>query len=167
MSFPIETLEALEALPLSTAILESNWLFPWIETLHVLALTIVVGSIAIVDLRLLGLASKDRSVTSLTKQLLPWTWSAFAVALLSGALMFASAAVKYYNNLPFRIKVLLLLLAGLNMLVFHLRAYRRVEVWDVAPATPGAARLAGALSLTFWIGVVAAGRWIAFTGYTG
>ena len=165
-------LTAIEATPLSQAILESGLWFPVIETVHVLALTLVFGTIAFVDLRLLGLASRQRGVADLSRELLPWTWSAFAVALLSGALLFISQPVKYWDNLPLRIKFALLALAGLNMLVFHLGAYRHIARQEqlqpgaaAALALPAAARWAGGLSLLVWTGVIAAGRWIAFAAY--
>jgi len=170
-----ELLKAIEATPLSQAILESGVWFPVIETVHVLALTLVFGTIAFVDLRLLGWASRGRGLQALSRELLPWTWSGFAVAVLSGALLFISQPVKYWDNLPLRIKFALLALAGLNMLVFHLGAYRHIvqqeQAAPAAPRGPGtlalptAARWAGGLSLLFWTGVIAAGRWIAFAGY--
>ncbi len=150
---------------LAQTILESAWIFPTVETLHVLALALVFGSIAIVDLRLLGLASRERSVAGLAAQTLNWTWGAFALAVVSGVLLFLSNPVKYYDNVPFRIKLLLLALAGVNMLVFQLRAWPQVRPLPADAALPAAARWAGGLSLLFWVGVVTAGRWIAFTGY--
>jgi uncharacterized membrane protein len=141
----------------------STWAFPTIETIHVFALVIVVGTIAIVDLRLLSVASRNRSVSQLSNDVLPITWSAFCLAAVSGGLMFSSKAVSYLANWPFRIKMVLLVLAGLNMLYFHFMTYRTVHKWDDADRAPSAARLAGALSLTFWIGVVVFGRWIGFT----
>ena len=98
----------------------------------------------------------------LAEETLPWTWSAFIVAVMSGALMFSSAAVKYYGNIPFRIKLVLLAMAGINMVVFHLTAFRMVHAWNHAVPTPIAARVAASLSLLFWAGVVFAGRWIGF-----
>ena len=152
----------LEESPLGLAITESEWLFPTIETLHVLALTLVFGSIAMLDLRLLGVSNRDRGVIQLAGDTLPWTWSAFVVAAITGALMFVSAATSYYDNVPFRIKLVLLALAGLNMAVFHFTAYRAVHDWNLTLPTPQAARIAASLSLLFWIGVVVAGRWIGF-----
>lgn len=146
----------------AVAIAESDWMFQALETLHVLALTLVVGTIAMVDLRLLGLFARDRLVSDMSKQALPWTWVAFGAALLSGALLFVSKAVAYYGNWPFRIKMLLLALAGLNMLYFHFNAYRGVAGWDRGTA-PASARVAGILSLLFWVSVVTLGRWIGFT----
>ena len=152
----------LEESPLGLAITESEWLFPAIETLHVLALALVFGSIAMLDLRLLGVSNRDRGVVQLAEDTLPWTWSAFVVAAITGALMFVSAATSYYDNLPFRIKLVLLALAGLNMAIFHFTAYRAAHAWNFTFPTPQSARIAASLSLLFWIGVVVAGRWIGF-----
>jgi hypothetical protein len=159
-----ESLAWLEAQPFATAIAESGWLFPTIEFVHVVALTLVVGSIAMLDLRLLGVSRKDYGVLELAAQTLPWTWGAFAVALCSGVLMFASAATSYADNMPFRIKLILLALAGINMAIFHVTAYRTAHRWNHQLPTPLAARIAGTLSLTFWIGVIFFGRWIGFVG---
>ncbi len=157
--------KALGETAFSQTLLESSWIFPTVETLHVLALALVFGSIVIVDLRLLGLASRGRSVASIAGQTLTWTWRAFALAAVSGSLLLLSNPVKYYDNLPFRIKLLLLALAGVNMLVFQWRAWPRVQPLPAEAALPSAARWAGGLSLLFWVGVVTAGRWIAFAGY--
>lgn len=158
----IDALTSLQNLDFPSAIRDSEWLFPTIETVHVLALVLVVGSISLVDLRLLGLANKQRSVSELTAEALPWTWCAFAVAAIAGLLLFASKAVTYYQDLPFRLKMLCLLLAAANMLVFHLVTARGQTAWDQGPPPPRV-KLAGGLSLALWIIIVAAGRWIGFT----
>jgi hypothetical protein len=158
----MEFMTWLENLPFSVAIAESIWLFPILESLHVLALAIVVGSIGMIDVRLLGLASRKRAVTELTRTVLPWTWMAFGVTLLVGLLLFCSKATTYYVNVPFRIKLVCLALAGTNMLTFHLITARGIANWDRG-TPPLPAKLAGAFSLTLWIAVVAAGRWIGFT----
>ncbi|WP_217430743.1 DUF6644 family protein [Sphingomonas bacterium] len=137
-------------------------MFPAIETLHVLALTLVIGTIAMLDLRLVGASSRNLRVMQLSNETLPWTWTAFVVAAITGTAMFASHATKYYANVPFRIKMVLLVLAGMNMAVFHFGAWKAVHVWDAVLPTPRAARIAGGLSLVFWIGVVFAGRWVGF-----
>ncbi|MDB5459105.1 MAG: hypothetical protein JWO72_846 [Caulobacteraceae bacterium] len=155
--------EWLENTPVGMFISGSTWAFPTIESIHVFFLVVVVGTIAIVDLRLLGVASRNRSVSQLSNDVLPITWGAFLGALTTGALLFSSKATHYLGNWPFRIKMLLLLLAGLNMLIFHFLTYRDVHKWDDRSITPGAARIAGALSLLFWIAVVGFGRWIGFT----
>lgn len=157
-----EACQWLQDLSFPTNIRESEWLFPTIETVHVLALVLVVGSILMVDLRLLGLANRERSVRAVAGERLPLTWTAFVVAAIAGALLFSSKAVTYYDDTPFRLKMVCLLLAGLNMAWFHLLTFRRVAEWDHG-ATPVGARVAGGLSLMLWITIVAAGRWIGFT----
>ena len=152
----------LEATPLAVKITESEWLFPTIETVHVLALTLVVGSIAVLDLRLIGVANRNLGAMQLSDETLPWTWGAFILAAITGSLMFVSAATKYYANVPFRIKMVLLVLAGINMAIFHRGAWRGVADWNNLVPTPRGVRIAASLSLTFWIGVVVAGRWVGF-----
>jgi hypothetical protein len=154
----------LFASTVGVAIRENESLFPWIESFHVLAITLVVGSIAIVDLRLIGMASLDRTVTRVTRDVLPCTWAAFAIAAITGALLFTSNAVNYAHNFYFQIKILFLLLAGANMLLFHFLTGRDMANWDAAQhAVPPGAKIAGGASLVLWIGVVAFGRWIGFT----
>ena len=148
---------------LAEAVRSSALLFPWFESVHVLAIALVVGSIAAVDLRLLGLVARSRPITQMIHDILPLTWTAFAVAALTGLTLFASNAIAYAHNGPMRLKMLLLVIAGINMLVFHFVTYRSVGVWDSAPRTPISVRLAGGASLVLWTGVVAFGRWIGFT----
>lgn len=153
----------VEATPLATAVRESTWLFPTIETLHVLSIVLVVGTIMIVDLRLINVASRRRPVSELMRETLPWTWVAFICAVITGSMLFSSSAVKYSQNGPFEGKMLLLLAAGINMAIFHLGAYRKVALWDRDAMTPTGARIAGGVSLAIWVTVVSLGRWIGFT----
>lgn len=156
-------LQRLENTSFATAIREGSVLFPWIECVHVLALTLVIGSIAVVDLRLIGLTSRDRGVADITAAVLPVTWTAFVCAVITGVLMFSSNATTYGSNLYFQAKMALIALAGLNMGVYHLAINRGVEHWRTAEATPTRARVVGAVSLCLWLAIVAAGRWIGFT----
>jgi hypothetical protein len=156
-------LQYLQDTQIASAIREGETLFPWIECVHVLALTLVIGSIAVVDLRLLGLRSRDRSVLETTAEALPITWTAFALALLTGGLMFASNAVTYAHNSFFQAKIALIACAGLNMLGYHLLVGRSAASWHTATLTPLRARLVGGISLALWIAVAACGRWIGFT----
>jgi hypothetical protein len=127
-----------------------------------MALTIVFGSIAMVDLRLLGIASRNSSVSRLSDEVLPWTWAAWCAAAVFGTLMFIAKATTYAGNLQFRLKFVCMGLAALNMLIFKFGAYRHVDRWD-SGVPPASAKLAGGLSLALWIGVVFFGRWIGFT----
>ncbi|HEX3951331.1 MAG TPA: DUF6644 family protein [Steroidobacteraceae bacterium] len=157
-----QTLAKLQDLNLPTQIRESVWMFPTIETVHVFALVLVVGSIMTVDLRLLGLTNKERRFSEVAAEMLPWTWTAFAVAALAGMMMFSSKALTYYGNIPFRLKMVCLSLAGVNMLLFHWLGVRRLASWD-HQRPPWTARMAGGASLLLWTTIVAAGRWIGFT----
>jgi hypothetical protein len=140
----------------------TEWVFPIIETCHVIALTLVVGSIALVDVRLLGFGRRNVAVTKITAEMLPLTWAAWSCAALFGTLMFISKAPTYAENFQFRMKFLLMTLAGINMAVFQFGAFKRVARWDTGEP-PVAARMAGALSLGLWVGVVFFGRWVGFT----
>ena len=157
-----QALTWLQDLNFPTEIRESVWLFPTIETVHVFALVLVVGSIMTVDLRLLGLANRERPFSELAGEMLPWTWVAFTIAAGAGFLMFSSKAVIYYGNIPFRLKMCCLLLAGINMALFHLLGIRHLETWD-RKQPPALAKFAGGASLLLWTTIVAAGRWIGFT----
>jgi hypothetical protein len=149
--------------------LASTWLgmqisekyFPLIESIHVIGLAGVFGSIAIVDLRLLGLANTKLPITYVSNQVLPWTWRSFFLAALTGTLMFIGNATTYYDNMPFRIKIVLLILVGINMAIFQFGTFRNVSAWDTGK-TPSGARFAGATSLVLWTLIVGFGRWIGF-----
>jgi uncharacterized membrane protein len=156
-------LASLQNSAIPTAIREGEHLFPWIECVHVLALTIVIGSIAIVDSRLIGFTSRDRTVAETTAAVLPITWIAFGVAAITGALLFSSNALAYSHNGYFQAKLALIAIAGLNMLTYHVLFARQAGAWRSAALTPPSARIVGAISLGLWIGVVACGRWIGFT----
>lgn len=158
-------LHSLQNSPVALAIsgnTSSGWWFPNIETIHVLAITLVFGSVLMVDLRLLGVTGRDSAVSKLSHEILPFTWVAFAMAVISGTLLFVSKAQIYFYNLQFELKFLFMALAGVNMMVFHLGAYRRVLQWDNDLPPPVAARLAGALSIALWVAVIFMGRWIGF-----
>ena len=142
---------------------QSDWAFPAVESLHVIALSIVLGTIGFVDLRLIGVLGYRLPITGVAKDCLRWTWGAFLLAATSGALMFITQAASYYGNFAFRMKMLLMVAAGINMLVFELGTVRGVAAWDRDAAAPMSAKLAGALSLLFWLAIVAFGRWIGFT----
>jgi hypothetical protein len=152
---------------LADKIRENDLLFPLIESVHVVAICLVVGSILAVDLRLLGLASINRSVSRVTQGILPLTWGAFVVAVGSGGLLFISNATKYLGNGYFIAKILLIGAAGLNMAIFHVISAKDLPRWENDARLPLPARLAGGLSILLWIAVVACGRWIGFTMQVG
>ena len=152
-------LEWLQGTPLAVSIAE-EW-FPLVESAHVITMALVAGTIFIVDTRLVGLTSTRLPFTYVSDRLLPWTWGAFGCSVLTGTLMFMANATGYYDNTPFRVKLVLLLLAGLNMLYFQSVVFRSVAAWDAA-RPPAAARAAGTISICLWCGVIGFGRWIGF-----
>ncbi len=154
--------EWLQSVPWAYGIKHSTWEFPVVESVHSLALSVMLWPAAILDLRLLGLTMQRRSVSQVAAQFLPWVWTGFTVMILTGALLFCSEAVKCYNSPFFRTKVVLLGAAGLNALLFHQTVFKKVAEWDENATTPWRAKLAGASSLIIWIGVVAMGRALAY-----
>jgi hypothetical protein len=156
-------LASLESWHVAEGIRNSLYLFPLIESCHVIGLTMVFGTIAIIDLRLLGIASNQRPFTRVAADILKWTWAAFGLTAITGFLMFTTNASVYFSNSFFRAKMVLLLLAGLNMLLFELTTGRRVHQWDKDATAPRAGRAAAAVSLLLWITIIFLGRWTGFT----
>ena len=154
---------AVQVSNIGTAIRESLWLFSILIITHVLALMVAGGTVFYFDLRLLGVGLKRAPVSEVAAQLLPWTWGGFAVMFVTGGLLVWSEAERLYGNVFFRMKVVFLLLAGLNVLLFHTIVFRRVATWDRAPVAPLQARLAGGVSLALWFGMIAAGRAIGYS----
>lgn len=152
----------LERTPGAVAIRESMWMFGVLISIHVLSLGVFFGTVTMLDLRLLGQGMRTTPVSDLVNRLLPWTRVSFALMALSGGLLVWSEAVKCYTSNSFRIKIVLILLAGVNILVFHRQTYRTVTAWDHTVHLPARARLAGFLSLLLWTGVLAAGRAVGY-----
>ena len=160
---PTNIWESIQYSSIGIAIAESTWAFPTLETLHVIALVTVVGTILIMDLRMIGLASNNVAVTRMSKDTLPYTWAGFVLAAITGGLLFVSKAADYMINPYFLTKMGLLVLAGLNMLYFHYVTYKTVADWDETSTIPGKVKVAGVMSLIFWIAIVFCGRAIGFT----
>lgn len=137
----------------------ATWLFPLFNSLHVLSITFMLGSLLMVDLRLCGLAARSYSLQVLTRDFLPWVWGAFAVAVVTGLGLFITRASAHVLNIAFQWKMILMLLAGVNMLVLHFTLRRVLDTQHVE-ALPITVRGAGVLSLLLWAGVMLAGRWV-------
>jgi hypothetical protein len=151
--------EWLQATPLAVSVSE-DW-FPYVESLHVLCMAVVAGTILIVDTRLIGVTSRQLRFSYVSDRLLPWTWGAFVCSAITGGLMFMANATAYVHNTPFLVKMCLLVLAGINMLYFQLVTFRTVGSWDAGRPSQ-AARMAGLASITLWIGVIGFARWTGF-----
>ena len=145
--------------------MESLYVWPLLESTHVLSLGLFVGTAVMNDLRLLGWTMREVPVSEVTGRLLPWTRIGFAVMLTTGLLLFYSSPVRYYHNIFFRFKVLLLIVAGLNAFGYHRGIHRRVAEWDNDTKLPRAARVAGAVSLIAWALIVVSGRLIAYNWF--
>jgi len=154
--------KCLEQTAVGAAIRESLWLFPAIETVHLLGMAALVGTVGVLDLRLLGWLMRRERVSELASRLLPWAWAGFALQVITGALLFSSEAVKVYGNPEFRLKMLLILLTGVHALVFHWIVNRDVASWDDSAVLPVKAKVSGLVSILLWVGIVAAGRFIGF-----
>ncbi len=156
-------LQALHDCGLAVAIRNSLFLFPMLEAVHVIALTLVFGTIMVVDLRLLGVASTRRPYSLVSADMLRLTWAAFALAAVTGSLMFTTNARVYFDNPFFRAKFALMALAGLNMLLFQLTAGRDPSSWDHARTAPPLGKAAAIASLALWVLVIGMGRTVGFT----
>src|ERR1700748_3214303 len=156
-------LKWLAATALAARIRESLLLFPLLEATHVLGLALVFGTILVIDLRLLGAASSHRPFRHVASDIFRWTWAAFVLTAATGALMFITNAPVYFHNFYFRTKMLLLGIAGLNMLVFEITAGRTIQRWDRASSAPGVGKAVAVVSLAMWIGVIFRGAMIGFT----
>jgi hypothetical protein len=156
-------LTAVQQSALAAGVRDSQLLFLAVQALHLVAMALVFGTIVVVDLRLLGMASTTRPFDRVAADIMKWTWAAFALSAVTGALMFITNATVYVHNPYFRVKVVLLVMAGLNVVVFQLTAWRSVERWSSARVAPGLARAAALVSLVVWLAVIVAGRMIGFT----
>ena len=152
---------AIERSPLAIAMRQELWLYPSIEILHILGFVTLVGSIAMLDLRLLGM-SRELSVRGLARHLLPWSLGALLIIVPTGLLMFMAHASDLIGNRAFVLKLTLIAAAATNAAAFHLGTFRSAEQWDRGVAPPLAARLHAAVSLLIWAGVIACGRLLAY-----
>ena len=155
------TLGWVEQTALATAMRQEIWLYPAVEILHIWGFVLLVGSVAMLDLRLLGL-SRQVSVRQLSRHLLPWTWGALLIIVPTGTLMFITHAGEFISNRAFVLKLMLIFAAGINAAAFHLGPFRAVHSWDSGVPVPAVAKLHAVLSLLIWMGVIACGRLLAY-----
>jgi hypothetical protein len=152
---------ALEASAFGAALRDSAWLFPAVKAVHLTGISMLLGSIAVLDLRLLGFR-RSFPVRKLASHVLPWSIGSFALILPSGLAMFVAHAGELIGSPVFAIKICLIFAGGVNAAVFHAAVFRGAAGWDVAAMPPLAARACAALSLLLWISVVACGRLLAY-----
>jgi len=157
--------EWLGSTPWSVALHESRYAFLVVLTVHVLTLTVFVGTAIMIDLRLLGAAMTRVPVSEVISRLLPWSRAGLAVMIASGALLFYASPLVRYENVFFRLKMAALALALANVWLFNRTLYRRVAEWDLDPVPPRGARVAAVVSLVLWATMITAGRMMAYQDY--
>jgi hypothetical protein len=140
---------------------QSALLFPLVEGIHILSLSLSAGMIMVMDFRLLRFSFRNQPAALIYQQLMPWMTAGFCIAFFTGGLLFSTDPLHAYGNGFFRVKMLLITLAGINALVFHFRYYPKMAQWDLT-TTPFGARIVAALSLLFWLGVIICGRTMAY-----
>lgn len=157
-------LQWLADTPFSMWMSGSVWAEPIVETVHVLTLTLFMGFAVLLDMRLLGVTMRRRKMSEVLGQLNPWLFGGFAVMIVTGVLLFCCDPVRFYYTHPpfFKIKMIMLVLAGLNVLIFNATIGRKVASWDTSASTPGGAKAAAVVSLVLWVLIIAAGRGIAY-----
>jgi hypothetical protein len=154
--------ESLQDTDFLTALRESAWVYPIILSTHLACIAVFGGLIFLTDLRLLGVSLRGASVSEVVGRLRPWKWLGFIIMVTCGLLLGGAKAATYYANPYFQIKMTLLVLVGVHALVFRRSVYGNTAELDRLPKMPGTAKLAAALSMVLWVGILSAGRWIAY-----
>lgn len=152
----------LATTPGSIALHESLYAYQVVSTVHVVSLALFVGTSVMLDLRLLGATLRGVPVSEVAGRLFPWTALGFLLMLVSGALLFYANPPLRYQNIFFRAKMTMLVLAGVNAWVFHRTVYWNVTEWDLDPIPPRRARLAGGLAIVLWAAIITSGRMVAY-----
>jgi hypothetical protein len=155
----------LQDLPWTTALRESAWGYPALETSHVVSIAMFAGFVVMMDLRLVGLAFRDAPFSYVQSRLFPWQMVGMAFSSSTGLMLLVIDPIRFYNNIFFWLKVAMLVIAGVNAVAFHLTTYKSVAAWDRDARTPFPARVAGAASLALWAGIIVSGRLIAYNWF--
>lgn len=158
--------EWVDAFPSSIAIRESVYGYPYLLTAHAVSMALFAGLIVMMDLRLVGIAYRRTPLSQVQKQLFPWQMFTMGVSAITGLVLLYGQPLRYYGKVFFWVKMALMVLAGINAMVFHWTTYRSVAAWDTSPKAPTGARLAGAFSLALWAGVIVFGRITAYNWMT-
>ena len=166
MRFIRSVFEWVDALPSSVAIRESQYVYAALLTSHVIGMCIFAGLVVMMDLRLLGIGNRRTSFSQVQRRLFPWQMFGMTVSVFGGLLLVYADPLRFYDNIYFWVKAVMMILAGVNALAFHQITYRTIDAWDTAPVTPFGAKLAGVMSLVLWAGVVVSGRLIAYNWFT-
>jgi hypothetical protein len=157
--------EWVEAFPSSIAFRESVYVYPATLTAHVVGMCVFAGLVIMMDLRLLGIGNTRAPLSQVQRRLFPWQMVGMTLSALTGLVLVYGQPMRFYSNIFFWLKTVMMVLAGANALAFHWGAYRSIASWDTASRTPFGAKVAGALSLALWAGVIMSGRLIAYNWF--
>lgn len=146
----------------ATGLRQADFAFPLIEGTHIMALSLSVGLILVLDLRLLRVAFQSEPVSKIMHQVMPWALPGFAIMFVTGVILFLAQAESAYTNDYFRVKMLVLVALGVNAAVYQYKFYPQMAAWDVGDGVPAGARLIAVFSLVFWMVVIACGRLMAY-----
>ena len=160
-----ELAEWLDSTVWSTMLHESLYVYPLVESTHVLTIMLFAGTIFMLDLRLLGASFTRLGVSEMTSRLLPWTIAGFIIMMVTGALLFYAIPVRTYHSLWFRVKITLIVISAVNIWLFHRRVSRDRETWDLAAMPPLGARISATISIAAWGSVIVMGRMIAYNWF--
>jgi hypothetical protein len=139
-----------------------SWIIPSVQSVHIICIAIVMGSVALIDLRLLNITGRSQSIASMTSRLLPWVWVSLVILLITGALLAIAEPVRSLENPAFQAKMLLILCVGTLTLFFQKMVRGDVAFWELSPARRATAKMTAIVSLLMWVAIVFAGRWIAY-----
>jgi hypothetical protein len=148
--------------PFSMLLQNVSWIIPAVQSVHITCISIVMGSVALIDLRLLGVTGRSHTVAGLTNRLLPWVWTSLIILLITGALLAIAEPVRSLENPAFQAKMLMVLCVGFLTYYFQAMLRGDVQFWELSPARRATAKFAAVVSLVLWVGIVFAGRWIAY-----
>jgi hypothetical protein len=163
---PLRSLfEYMDALPSSIALRESQYAWAWVLLVHTMSMCLFAGTVAMMDLRLLGIGSMGTPFSQVQRRLFPWQMAGMAVSVVTGAALVYAKPLTYYANIYFWIKMIMMVVAGVNAQVFHYLTYRSIGDWDAGVVPPAGARLAGALGMVLWFSVIFAGRLIPYNWF--
>ena len=149
----------------SIALHESLYLYPWIESTHVLSICLFFGTLLFVDLRLTGKVFNNLSISAMNRKVLPLTLFGFLVMSVTGLLLFYAIPVRNYQNIFFRIKMFLIVIAGINAFFFHRRMSKEAKIWDKDSSIPRSMKNSAITSLVLWSLVIISGRMIAYNWF--
>jgi hypothetical protein len=159
-----ELVSKLADTPWSTGLHESLYMYAITESTHVMSIMLFVGTIAMVDLRLLGISYTSVPVSQMLSRMLPWTIAGFVLLVITGGMLFLAIPIRTYHSLWFRLKLVMILIAGINIAIFTFKVERNKAKWDLGPV-PRNSKICAAVSLSAWACVIVFGRLIAYNWF--